>query len=162
MKFNIKEKLLSFKELIKKLFEKFPLTLAVTYTLTTILGLLLFSDLIGEEWFEKLIMFGFIWVPGVFFAENAFDKGKKRISVYILTGLITFIFVHLTFINEINETLVKWIGCYLTTLISGTIFIIIKKLKKDFSEYVLKIGINIIKTSLVYGIIAIGIALNIY
>ena len=78
MKFNIKEKLLSFKELIKKLFEKFPLTLAVTYTLTTILGLLLFSDLIGEEWFEKLIMFGFIWVPGVFFAENALIRGKKE------------------------------------------------------------------------------------
>ena len=159
MKFSIKEKFLSFKELIKRLFEKFPLTLAVTYTLTTIFGLLLYSDLMDEEWFEKLIMFGFIWVPGVFFAENAFDKGKKRISVYILTGLISLIFVQLMSINEIDETIVKWLGCYLATLILGTIFIIIKKLKKEFSEYVLKIGINIIKTSFVYGIIATGIAL---
>ncbi len=159
MKFNIKEKFLSFKELIKKLFEKFPLTLAVTYTLTIILGILLHSDLMDEEWFEKIIKFAFIWVPGAFFAENAFDKGKKRISVYILTGLISFIFVQLMSIYEINETIIKWIGCYLTTAILGTIFIIIKKLKIDFSEYVLKIDINIIKTSFVYGIIATGVAL---
>ena len=159
MKFSIKDKLTDFKLMIKKIFTKYPITLIIIYTVTLFTALLMNTDLFQEEWIEKLLMYCGIWVPGVFFAENLFEKGNKRFSLYILTGIISFLFVHFAFAYNNDQVVERWLSSYLLTLILGNLFLLLKKSGKDFSEYVLKVTINLSKTGLVYGILALGVAL---
>ena len=158
MKFNIKDKFTNFKLMLKKLFEKYPLTLTLIYIASFLFAILMDTDLMDEEWIQKLFMFGTIWGVGTFFAENVFEKGKKRIGLYVLTAIISYVFIHFTFINKYENTVIKWLVCYISTMCAISIYSIIKKSEKDFPEYILKVAINIAKSSFVYGILAIGVA----
>ena len=159
MKFNLKNKFINFKEMLKKLFEKYPLTLILIYLVTFIWAIFMDTDFVRKEWFQKILMFAIVWVPGSFFAENFLEKGKKRIGTYAITAVISYIFVHFAFVDKFEDTLIKWLVCYISSLVAGSAFLIIKKSEKDFSEYVLKVAINVVKASFVYGIIALGIAM---
>ena len=159
MKFNLKNKFINFKEMLKKLFEKYPLTLILIYLVTFIWAIFMDTDFMRKEWFQKILMFAIIWAPGSFFAENFLEKGKKRIGTYAITAVISYIFVHFAFVDKFEDTLIKWLVCYISSLVAGSAFLIIKKSEKDFSEYVLKVAINVVKASFVYGIIALGIAM---
>ena len=159
MKLAIKEKLINFKEMIKKLFEKYPLTLILIYIVTFFFAILMDTSVMRKEWVQKLFMFGTIWGIGTFFAENILEKGKKRVGLYILTSLISYIFVHFAFINKYENIVVKWLVCYIVTICAVSLYSIIKKSEKDFSEYVLKVAINIVKSSFIYGILASGVAI---
>ncbi len=158
MKFNIKDKITNFKLMLKKLFEKYPLALTLIYIISFLFAILMDTDLMDEEWIQKLFMFGTIWGVGTFFAENVFEKGKKRIGLYVLTAIISYVFIHFAFINKYEDTVIKWLVCYITTMCAISIHSIIKKSEKDFPEYILKVAINIAKSSFVYGILAIGVA----
>lgn len=158
MKFNIKDKFTNFKLMLKKLFEKYPLTLTLIYIVSFLFAILMDTDLMDEEWIQKLFMFGTIWGVGTFFAENVLEKGKKRIGLYVLTAIISYVFIHFAFINKYEDTVIKWLVCYIATMCATSIYSIIKKSEKDFSEYLLKVAINIAKSSFVYGVLAIGIA----
>lgn len=158
MKFNIKDKITNFKLMLKKLFEKYPLTLTLIYIVSFLFAILMDTDLMDEEWIQKLFMFGTIWGVGTFFAENVFEKGKKRIGLYILTAIISYVFIHFVFINKYEDTIIKWLVCYIATMCAISLYSIIKKSEKDFSEYVLKVAINIAKSSFIYGVLAIGVA----
>ena len=158
MKFNIKDKITNFKLMLKKLFEKYPLVLTLIYIISFLFAILMDTDLMDEEWIQKLFMFGTIWGIGTFFAENVFEKGKKRIGLYVLTAIISYVFIHFAFINKYEDTVIKWLVCYISTMCSISIYSIIKKSEKDFPEYILKVAINIAKSSFVYGILAIGVA----
>ena len=162
MKLAIKEKFINFKEMIKKLFEKYPLTLILIYIVTFFFAILMDTSVMRKEWIQKLFMFGAIWGIGAFFAENLFEKGKKRIGLYILTSLISYIFVHFAFINKYEDIVVKWLVCYIVTICAVSLYSIIKKSEKDFSEYVLKVAINIVKSSFIYGILASGVAIILF
>ena len=159
MKFNLKNKFINFKEMLKKLFEKYPLTLILIYLVTFIWAIFMDTDFVRKEWFQKILMFAIVWAPGSFFAENFLEKGKKRIGTYVVTAVISYIFVHFAFLDKFEDTLIKWLVCYISSLVAGSAFLIIKKSEKDFSEYVLKVAINVVKASFVYGIIALGIAM---
>lgn len=158
MKINVKEKIKDFKIMIQKLFEKYPLTLTLIYTVSFLFAILMDTDLMDEEWIQKLFMFGTIWGIGTFFAENVFEKGKKRIGLYVLTAIISYVFIHFAFINKYEDTVIKWLVCYITTMCAISLYCIIKKSEKDFPEYLLKVAINIAKSSFVYGVLAIGVA----
>ena len=159
MKVNIKEKITNFKLMLKKLFEKYPLTLILIYLVTFIWAIFMDTDFMRKEWFQKILMFAIIWAPGSFFAENFLEKGKKRIGTYVVAAGISYIFVHFVFFDKFEDMLIKWLVCYISSLVAGSAFLIIKKSEKDFSEYVLKVAINVVKASFVYGIIALGIAM---
>ena len=158
MKFKIKDKFTNFKLMLKKLFEKYPLTLTLIYIVSFLFAMLMDTDLMDEEWIQKLFMFGTIWGIGTFFAENVFEKGKKRIGLYVLTAIISCVFIHFAFINKYEDTVIKWLVCYIATMCAISLHSIIKKSEKDFPEYLLKVAINIAKSSFVYGILAIGVA----
>ena len=158
MKFNIKDKITNFKLMLKKLFEKYPLTLTLIYIVSFLFAVLMDTDLMDEEWIQKLFMFGTIWGVGTFFAENVFEKGKKRIGLYVLTAIISYVFIHFAFINKYEDTVIKWLVCYIATMCAISLHSIIKKSEKDFPEYLLKVAINIAKSSFVYGVLAIGVA----
>ena len=158
MKLAIKDKIDSFKKMLKKLFEKYPLTLTLIYIVSFLFAILIDTDLMDEEWIQKLFMFGIIWGVGTFFAENVFEKGKKRIGLYILTAIISYVFIHFIFINKYEDAVIKWLVCYIATMCAISLYSIIKKSEKDFSEYVLKVAINIAKSSFIYGVLAIGVA----
>ena len=57
MKVNIKEKITNFKLMLKKLFEKYPLTLILIYLVTFIWAFFMDTDFVREEWFQKMILF---------------------------------------------------------------------------------------------------------
>lgn len=158
MKFNLKNKFINFKDMLKNLFEKYPLTLILIYIITIFWVALMDTELIRKEWVQKLFMFVAIWGSGTFFSENVLEKGKKRIGVYVLTAIISYIFIHFAYINKYKDTILKWLICYIFTMCAISLHSIIKKSEKDFSEYVLKVAINIVKSSFVYGVLAIGVA----
>lgn len=158
MKISLKDKFINFKDMLKKLFEKYPVTLTLIYVVSFFFAILLDTGFMSEEWVQKLFMFGTIWGIGTFFAENVCEKGKKRISLYVLTAVTSYVFIHFAFINKYEDILIKWLVCYIVTMCAMSLHSIIKKSEKEFSEYVLKVSINIAKSSFVYGILAIGVA----
>lgn len=158
MNFNLKDKFINFKDMLKNLFEKYPATLTLIYIVSFFFAILMDTDLINKEWVQKIFMFAIIWGTGTFFTENIYEKGKKRIVLYILTAIISYIFIHFIFINKYEDTVIKWLVCYIASMCAVSLYNIIKKTEKEFSEYVLKVAINIAKSSFVYGILAIGVA----
>ena len=158
MKISLKDKFINFKDMLKKLFEKYPVTLTLIYVVSFFFAILLDTGFMSEEWVQKLFMFGTIWGIGTFFAENVCEKGKKRISLYFLTAVTAYVFIHFAFINKYEDVLIKWLVCYIVTMCAISLHSIIKKSEKEFSEYVIKVAINIAKSSFVYGILAIGVA----
>ena len=164
MRINIKEKLLKFKTLIKKLLEKYTVTMVLIYVITVILTFLTNTEIIGEEWIEKTILFLSIWTLGAFFTENIFEEKKiAKIVSYIVTAIISLIFTqYIITTKNTNYFIQKLFVCYISTLITTSLFFIIKKSEKDISEYILKVGINIIRVSFLYSILATGIAIILY
>ena len=158
MKISLKDNFINFKDMLKKLFEKYPVTLTLIYVVSFFFAILLDTGFMSEEWVQKLFMFGTIWGIGTFFAENVREKGKKRISLYVLTAVTSYVFIHFAFINKYEDILIKWLVCYIVTMCAISLYSIIQKSEKEFSEYVLKVAINIAKTTFVYGILAIGVA----
>ena len=49
--------------------------------------------------------------------------------------------------------------CYVLTLWILSIYFLFQKTQKNFTEFVLKVSINMLKTSIIYGILAIGISI---
>ena len=158
MKISLKDNFINFKDMLKKLFEKYPVTLTLIYVVSFFFAILLDTGFMSEEWVQKLFMFGTIWGIGTFFAENVREKGKKRISLYVLTAVTSYVFIHFAFINKYEDILIKWLVCYIVTMCAISLYSIIQKSEKEFSEYVLKVAINIAKSRFVYGILAIGVA----
>ena len=136
MKFNLKNKFINFKEMLKKLFEKYPLTLILIYFITLILARFIDTSFMNKEWFQKILMFAIVWMPGAFFAENFLEKGKKRIGTYAITAIISYLFVY--FANEDESIdlfiIIKWLVCYISSLVAGSLFLIIKNRKRIFQN----------------------------
>lgn len=164
MKINIKEKFIKFGALIKKILERYPITIILIYIITLIYTIFTNTSILDEEWMEKIIAFLTIWTVGTFFTENIFEqKTLKRIITYIITAIISVIFVHCAITLKIsNDYLYKICICYNSTLITTSIFYIIKKSQKDISEYILKVSINFVKICFLYTILAAGIAIILY
>lgn len=156
---KIKEKILSFKEFVKNIFMEYPLTMIVIFAYTIFGAAIVDTKLINEEWVEKIFLFGFFWSIGAFFAESIIEKDKiKRAVIYVITAFVSCGFTWYIINSDGKfDFISKLAVSYWVILGSSSIFMIIKKSEKNFSEYLVKVLINFAKVTFVYGILCIGI-----
>lgn len=158
---KIKEKLKSTFQIIKKVFEKNPGTTIFVLLFSTFVAIAMDTELVTEEWWQNIILFTLYFVSGTFLVEAFFDKNTtKKIVAYIGSAVIATVFVILhNHALEMEHILWKISVCYVLTLWILSIYFRFKKTKKDFTEYFLKISINVLKTSVIYGVLTIGISI---
>ena len=159
MKF--KEKFKNIPQLIKKIFEKFPLTILAIVLFTMFSAIVMDTEFIEPNIFENIMFFTIYFVSGSFLAESILNKNdKKKIGAYIVSAIISIVFVVLQNINSeaenIEYIISKILICYISTLWILSVYFNFKKSEKDFKEYILKVFINIVKTSVIYGVLSIG------
>lgn len=159
MKF--KEKFKNIPQLIKKIFEKFPLTILAIVLFTMFSAIVMDTEFIEPNIFENIMFFTIYFVSGSFLVESILSKSdKKKIGGYIASAIIAIVFLILQNINSeaenIEYILSKILICYISTLWILSVYFNFKKSEKDFKEYILKVFINVIKTSVIYGVLSIG------
>ncbi len=161
---QIKEKFKSIPQLLKRIFEKFPITMIAILLSTTFIAITLDTNFIKPKTIENIMFFILYFVSGSFLAEALFEKNNtKRNLSYIASAIISVILViihNIEFSRENIENLIWKISfCYVLTLGILSIYTIFKKSKKDFKEYLLKVFINMTKTSAIYIVLSIGISI---
>lgn len=158
---KIKEKLKSTFQIIKTVFEKNPVTIICILLFSAFTAIAMDTEFITEAWWQNIILFTLYFVSGTFLVEAFFNKNtyKKFIS-YVCCTIIAIVLVVLhNQATDMAGILWKIAVCYVLTLWILSIYFLFKKTKKNFTEYVLKVSINTLKTSIVYGILAIGISI---
>lgn len=158
---KIKEKLKSTFHIIKTVFEKNPVVITCILLFSALTAIAIDTEFIKEEWWQNIVLFTLYFVSGAFLVEVLFNQNTpKKIISYVGSFIIAIVFVMLhNHATDIASILWKIVLCYVLTLWILSIYFLFKNTKKNFTEYVLKISINILKTSIVYGILAIGITI---
>lgn len=160
---KIKEKFKSIIQSVKNAVERFPITIIVIFLYMLFLAIIIDVDWIADEVLEYVSYFTLYFSVGTFFTESIFkDKEKTNIFLYIVFSLVAITFIVIQEMSWEVQFLDYWwkfIVCYISTLVIVGIYFLAKKSSKDFPEYMLKLVINWIKTSVVYWILAIGIAI---
>lgn len=156
----------SFKSIIqgvKNAVERFPITIIVIFLYMLFLAIIIDTDWIADEVLEYVSYFTLYFSAGAFFTEAIFNnKEKTSIVFYILFSLAAIAFVviqEMAWGAQFLNIWWKFIVCYISTLVIVGVYFLAKKSNKDFPEYMLKLVINWTKTSVVYWILAIGIAI---
>ena len=136
-----------FIHLIKKCYSKFPITnsFILIFTLLMIIFMNDINDLIET-----------ILLTIIVFSSTTFYLESKNCKKY-LYSLISLLAVPLHNINSINEYGNKIIICYIISIIILGIYHNFKNCKVNPSNYLINVLVNSFKTTLVYGILNIGI-----
>lgn len=156
-------------KMLKKSIEKFPLTIIGIFILTVISAINLDNDFISITVFENILVFITIFASTTFLIETLLEnKIKSRILYYVISafwaGILTFpMNIKQGFLGMSNEVFLfrmgRFIICYLIAIIALSIYYNYKRSNKKFEEYLTSTFVNIFKTSLIYAILAIGIAI---
>lgn len=158
MKF--KERFKSIIGILKKVFYKFPLTIISIFLYSMFSVMMIWTEFISDEVFENITFFILYFVFGSFFSEAIFKKlDLKKIISYSISAIISIVFVTLQNLDIDMKILWKILVCYVITLGISSIYILFKKSKKDINEYLLKLCVNIEQVTIIYGVLAIGIAI---
>lgn len=165
---KIKEKVLNVFKILKKSVEKFPLTIGVILILTLIFTINFDNDFLTAKVMENISLFAVLFASGSFLIETLLENKNKKIYFYILSAILSGILIYSVNIeqdmlwmtnNIFLFRITRVIICYILTLGILGIYYNYKKSGKSFAEYLTKVFVNIFKTSIVYGILAIGLAL---
>lgn len=157
---KIKEKLKSIFQISKKLFEKFPVTIITILLFSAFSAIVIDTELIKEEVWQNIMFFVLYFASGTLFIESLFhEKNKKKIVLYTIFAVISIVLVTMQNNEFINNVLWKISICYVLTLWILSVYFLFRKSNRAFKEYILKVFVNIIKTSIIYGILSIGIAI---
>ncbi len=158
---KIKEKLKSTFQMIKKVFEKNPVTIISILLFSAFTAIAMDTELITDEWWQNIILFTLYFVSGTFLVEAFFDKNNlKKVLSCVIFAIIAIVFVVLhNHVLEMETILWKIAVCYVVTLWILSIYFRFKKTKRDFTGYFLKVAVNILKTSIIYGVLTIGITI---
>lgn len=161
---KIKNLLSKLSQDLKDLVRKFPVTMLIIIFLT-----LLFTIIIDQnfsrntrEILEKIEMFCMIWAIGSFFTETFFEKKSIKIISYMVTGIISGIFVRLTCIDltsSVANLYAKVFVTYIAVLILISIYQIIKKSKLIFERYLIGVFRDLLSMTIIYVILNIGFIL---
>lgn len=157
---KIKEKLKSIFQISKKSFEKFPVTIITILLFSAFSAIVIDTELIKEEVWQNIMFFVLYFASGTLFIESLFhEKDKKKIVLYAISAVISIVLVTMQNNEFINNVLWKISICYVLTLWILSVYFLFRKSNRAFKEYILKVFVNIIKTSIIYGILSIGIAI---
>ena len=161
---QIKNLLSKLSQELRDLLKKFPVTMALILFLT-----LLFTAIIDQnfsrntrEIFERIEIFCIIWAIGTFFTETFFETKPIKMTSYVLTGIISGIFVRLTCIDltsSVANLCAKILATYIAVLILISIYQVIKKSKLTFERYLIGVFRDLLSMTIIYGILNIGFVL---
>ena len=163
---KLKEKINDLFNILKKSIKKFPVTTISIYILTVIYAVCIGNNNVDWQVINRIATFTSIFAITTFLIETVSNKKKNQIIWYILAliwsaistisiytkgpvfGLSNEIFIH--FVSRV-------ICCYVISLIILSIYYNFKKSEKSFGSYLTSVVVSIFKTSLIYGILAIGL-----
>lgn len=167
---KIKDRVFLMKEMSKNLLSKFPVTMIVIAIATIICAITIDTNLIDYDVLTNIFIFAAIFASSTFLIETVIteDKKKQKIIYYIIAYILASLFTiginiksdilgieNAIFLNRIRRLVV----CYILTVIISAIYFMAKNSKKSFNEYLVHVTSDIFKTSIIYGILAIGVAL---
>ena len=166
---KLKEKILGVLQTFKKSIGKFPLTIISAIVLTVIYTICLDNYSIETTTLTNISLFIVIFASSTFLIETVLEtKIKKKIIYYIIAAIWATVLTYAVNIEEgllgMSNTIFlfkieRFIICYLIATIVLAIYYNYKNLNKTFEQYVTSTFVTIFKTSLIYGILAIGIAM---
>ena len=146
-------------ELVKNTYQRFPITVIIIYAIT-----IMFC--IGTDFFipdnavEHILMIGGVGCLGVFFVETYFkNKPQKIIGVifsFVISVLFDIIFENAT---ASEDFLLRLFIAYISIMPLLTLYKIIKDSELEFKQYFINLFTNICKSSIIYAVLNIGIAI---
>lgn len=156
-------------KMIKNSIMRFPLTIITIFILTIVIVININSKFIDETVFTNIMLCGLLFGISTLLIDT-FSKSrfKKNILFYIISFLISLTLTYLvnikgSFLGISHELfmfrMTRLIMCYLVSLVLLIIYFSYRRSKKTLSKYLTHVVINLLKTSLIYGIIAIGVSL---
>ncbi len=161
---KIKNLLSKLSQDLKDLMRKFPVTMSIIIFLT-----LLFTVIIDQnfsrntrEILEKIEMFCMIWAVGTFFTEIFFAKRTNQMISYILTAIVSLVFVRLTYMTLSPDIAIIWekiLATYIPILILISIYKIIKNNDLTLEKYFICVFRDLLNMSIIYVILNIGFVL---
>ncbi len=161
---KIKAKISKLSLILKKVAKKFPITIATVIVLTLICALDNAFNIIAYKILKNIIVFCITFANATLLTESITNKEKNNILYYIISAIISIFFT--TVINNTTFQISNIIGriyiCYMIIIPALILFFNYKNRPNkeySFNEYITAIFINIFKTSLVYAILAIGVAM---
>ena len=165
---KIQELTQKFSEDVKDMVKKFPVTIILVIITTLVMAICTGQNWIGTNTFYKITTFLIIFAAGTFLSEAYFKNMVNKIIAYVLSAVISFVFVKLIFISEglfgwQNQAIVAITGRVLFAYLSSLTLLILYKLIKEsdlkFEEYLLRVFSKTFFSTLIYVILAIGVAL---
>ncbi len=165
---RIKEIVRNVEDVFKNLFSKFTITTIVIF-LATIVYAILVDSVVFDDIVPKYIQFSVIFGVGSFFLESITKSlNKKR----IIGEFVLFIFsIILTYLLNITNDLfsidkdmfvnyvLRFTVAYCICLATFAIYANFKKSNISFEEYVTKVCLNVIKSSIIFIVLSIGLAI---
>ena len=162
---KLKEKMSNLKDKFKFLFSKYPITL-LAICFGTIFAMLVVNDVINLKYNTiKSIFASTITIAVGSFAIGVYaEKKPTKVLLNIINIAIAIAFgaLLINFQNTLNSLVMRIIICYNLTCFLLGVYKIIKNLEVSLSEYILKVTINLLKATIIYGILALGILAIIY
>lgn len=161
---KLKEKVSNLYEILKKSIKKFPLTIITIIVLTLICAIDVERNILNTIIFNNIIIFGVIFANGTFLTETISEEKKKKTVGYIISASIALIFTCISVWDKaIPKSIMNWLqnllNCGMISVFSLSIYFNYKKSEKTFEQYVTSVFVNILKTSIIYGILAVGSAI---
>jgi len=159
---KIKELLSRTSNTLINLYKRYPITIIIITSITIFLSIFVGMYVFKDSTIEKVTIFGIVWSISTILIETLNLKSKKvNIISYVITALIAFILVKLpqNTYGVFNEHLVRITTGYCLCLFALTLYFIIKKTGVSFGEYLIKIFNNIFNSSIIYGVLNIGMTL---
>ncbi len=161
---KLKEKVSNLYEILKKSIKKFPLTIITIIILTLICTIDVERNILNTIIFNNIIIFGVIFANGTFLTETISEEKKKKTVGYIISASIALIFTCISVWDKaMPKSIMNWLqnllNCGMISVFSLSIYFNYKKSEKTFEQYVTSVFVNVLKTSIIYGILAVGSAI---
>ena len=166
---------------IKKLYEtlkenvflKYPVTICNIWiaSLFTAVVVDFPFDYDHYDTFVKITAFFWIFADGNLLVEELFDKYKKTVRLigFILSAAISGFFIIMSSIEQeyifgiekdiVMTFIAKLLVCYLTWIAMFCVFKMYQKSEVSFEKYCLSVFGSTMRTTIVYGIFALGLAI---
>ena len=155
-------------ETLKKSIEKFPLTIITILIITLIYVIDLEQNITSEFAFNHILLFGLIFANGTFLTETISKEKNKKTAGYIISAVVALVFTCISVWTNVIEkmlsrSIIDWIEkllvCGMVSVFSLSVYFNYKKSGKTFEQYVTSVFVNVLKTSIIYGILALGSAI---
>ena len=162
-----------YKTLKENVFLKYPVTICniwIASLLTAVVVDFPFEQVYYDR-FMKITIFFWIFAAGNLLVEELFDKYKKlvRLIGFILSAAISGFFIYMSSIEQeyifgiekdiVMTFIAKLLVCYLTWIAMFCVFKMYQKSEVGFEKYCLSVFGSTMRTTIVYGIFALGLAI---